>query len=550
MCSPGTTMPCYSGDPATKGVGICSTGVATCNDNGTEWGACMGETTAAAKEDCVNNLDDDCNGQVNDGCPCSPGAVSGCYDGPPGTEGNGICKAGTHTCNPDGMGFGACTGEVQPGTEDCYTPGDEDCDGIPCSDALWAKHYGVSGASTLAAIASDLATGDVYVTGTFADVADLGCGAMTAGQNEDGLFLGRLHADGECVWTRAFMHADGMYSSPDLSIAVDDDGNVALSGRLLASVNFGGSDLIGGFVAFFDANGQHVWSRGCGNWMKALAFDHANDLVVAGYGANGMDCGGGPLGAGVALSKYHNGDTVFSKSFASSGSAYAQAIAFDSQNNIFLAGGQDQATINLGGGTLSPSGTSNIFLAKLTPAGDHIWSHTYGVSGVSQANAVSTDSTGAVVVVGYFTDSLIVGNTTLSSAGAPDALAFKVSGAGTPLWAKSYGDGSFQSATSVASDHNGHLYLVGSNDGVMDFGGVTLTASGPLNLFVAKVAESDASTIWAKEYPGAVVDAGVASAADHGCFVGGSFSQPLDFGTVPAMTPVGGPDSFLARIAP
>jgi hypothetical protein len=92
--------------------------------------------------------------------------------------------------------------------------------------------------------------------------------------------------------------------------------------------------------------------------------------------------------------------------------------------------------------------------------------------------------------------------------------------------------------------------LVGSNDGVMNVGGVMLTASPPLNPFVAKLAESDASTAWAKEYPAAVVGPGVASAVDHGCFLAGFFSQPLDFGTVPAMTPVGGSDSFLARIAP
>jgi hypothetical protein len=511
----------------------------------------VGETTPAAKEDCVNNLDDDCNGQVNDGCPCSPGDVSGCYNGAPGTEGQGICKAGTHTCDADGMGFGACIGEIDPGTEDCYTPGDEDCDGIPCSDVLWADHYGVSDASTVAAIASDLTTGDVFVTGTFTDVANLGCGPMTAGQNQDGLFLGRLHADGTCVWSRAFMHAEGMYSSPDLSIAVDGNGNVALSGRLKALLNFGGSDLIGGFIAFFDASGQHVWSRGCGGWMKALAFDQANDLVVAGYGSNGMDCGGGPLGAGVALSKYHNGTTVFSKAFTSNGSVNARGVAFDGQNNIFLVGEQDNAAINLGsGGTLSPAGDSNIFLAKLTPSGDHIWSHTYGVSGYSQAYAASMDSTGGVIVAGLFSSSLVVGNTTLSAAGDQDAFVFKVSGAGTPGWAKSYGDASFQSATGLASDHNGHLYVVGNNSGVMSVGGVSLTASGPLNPFVAKLAESDGSTTWAKEYSGAALGPSVAPALDGGCFVGGYFSTPLDFSTVPAMTPVGGSDSFIARLAP
>src|SRR5262245_4655005 len=34
---------------------------------------------------------------------CKPGTKEPCYQGPQGTEGKGICKAGEHTCNADGM---------------------------------------------------------------------------------------------------------------------------------------------------------------------------------------------------------------------------------------------------------------------------------------------------------------------------------------------------------------------------------------------------------------------------------------------------------------
>lgn len=53
-----------------------------------------------------------------------------CYDGPAGTAGVGVCKAGVATCLADGSGFGPCEGQVLPLPEDCQTAADEDCDGV------------------------------------------------------------------------------------------------------------------------------------------------------------------------------------------------------------------------------------------------------------------------------------------------------------------------------------------------------------------------------------------------------------------------------------
>jgi protein-arginine deiminase len=61
--------------------------------------------------------------------PCAPGTTADCYSGPSGTEGVGVCVAGTQTCLADGSGYGPCEGEVTPTAESCDTEGDEDCDG-------------------------------------------------------------------------------------------------------------------------------------------------------------------------------------------------------------------------------------------------------------------------------------------------------------------------------------------------------------------------------------------------------------------------------------
>ena len=61
---------------------------------------------------------------------CEPGTQRACYTGAAGTENVGICKGGFETCQPDGLGYGACEGEVVPALDICANSIDEDCDGI------------------------------------------------------------------------------------------------------------------------------------------------------------------------------------------------------------------------------------------------------------------------------------------------------------------------------------------------------------------------------------------------------------------------------------
>ncbi len=132
VCLPGTTESCYTGPTGTSGVGLCQTGIRTCEASGTAWGTCQGEVLPQAEEDCTTPDDDDCDGVANEGtvCICAPNSSQSCYSGPAGTQGVGLCQAGSKTCEASGTAWGACTGEVLPQTEDCTTFGDDNCDGV------------------------------------------------------------------------------------------------------------------------------------------------------------------------------------------------------------------------------------------------------------------------------------------------------------------------------------------------------------------------------------------------------------------------------------
>ncbi|HET7539834.1 MAG TPA: MopE-related protein [Polyangiaceae bacterium] len=83
-----------------------------------------------------NHLDDDCDGMVDEGCPCAIGDVQPCFLGPPARLGVGACVAGTQTCLRGGElspFWGECEGGIGPSPERCDGL-DNDCNG--CADDL------------------------------------------------------------------------------------------------------------------------------------------------------------------------------------------------------------------------------------------------------------------------------------------------------------------------------------------------------------------------------------------------------------------------------
>lgn len=133
-CVAGTTENCYTGPAGTSGVGLCRSGVHTCNASGTAWSGCANEV-GPSPDTCDNNADDDCNGIVNDGypnasgCKCIPGTTLPCYEGAAGTQGVGACRGGTKTCATRGTYYGYCADQVTPINEVCGNGIDDDCDG-------------------------------------------------------------------------------------------------------------------------------------------------------------------------------------------------------------------------------------------------------------------------------------------------------------------------------------------------------------------------------------------------------------------------------------
>jgi hypothetical protein len=125
--------PCYDGPAGTLGVGVCRGGNQTCSAG--TWGACAGETLPTVEV--CDGLDNNCNGVVDEGCSCIVGATQQCYSGPTGTSGVGPCHNGAQTCGT--MGWGACMGDVVPASPENCNGVDDDCDGNVDERSLYIR---------------------------------------------------------------------------------------------------------------------------------------------------------------------------------------------------------------------------------------------------------------------------------------------------------------------------------------------------------------------------------------------------------------------------
>ena len=503
-------------------------------------------------------------GQGGGASMCTPGTMVACpYSGPEGTEKAGICKAGKQLCAANGMGDGACSGEVTPKAESCAAAEDENCDGYDC--VQWAELFGDGAGQFVSGSAMD-SNGNIYVTGAFLGSIALGKTTLISTGAAD-IFVLKLDHNGEPVWSKQF--GDGDYQDGSV-IAVDSSDNVYLAGRSATPISLGGTTLPDGlFVAKFASDGKHVWSKslttktGCSGSdsnVLALVSTPQDDIVLGGYYCGTIDFGegaiaskGGSRDGFVAKLKGGDGsikavDQTWGRVFGDAQSQELNGLAIDLAGSVIIAGTFSGSISFSAGDSFSSSGGSDAFIAKLTGAGSPSWHVVLGDGADQSMHAISVDSMGGPIVAGNFDGTVKFGGVNVTK--------------GTSFIAKYDSDGGYKwskiittqaATTSIATDGGGNVFLAGAFIGSIDLGEPPLSAAGQgLETFVAKLTATGA-LLWNKRYGDNVGGLGawasVAMTMAGEPILAGSVAGPIDFGTGILM-PAGGVDIFVAKLSP
>lgn len=482
----------------------------------------------------------------------------------------------------DGESSPSCgDGTVDEG-EVCDDGNTDDGDGCSAScqleadpgETVWASRFGDAEADGGAAIGLD-AAGNAYVAGAFQGTIDLGGGPLTSAGESD-IFLAKFDPSGEHVWSKRFgdesQTTERLIHLP-LEIAVDDAGNVHLAGPMGGTVDFGGGPLtsVGNtdiFVAKFDTDGAHLWSKSFGTEFgdsgEGLAIDADGNVVVSGSAIGDIDMGGELLefsgSSTLVVAKFDSdGNHLWSRRIAGEGSVPMSAVAIDPDGNIALAGTM-RDTLEFGDDVLAASQDDQnaVFLASLNPDGTPRWGRIFSGEALDYLEAMATDADGNIVITGDFGASIDFGDGALAPSGEggfdSDIFLAKFDADGAHLWSKSFGEAGSNKGTGITFDAAGDVYMTGHFDESIDFGGETLTGSNKW-IFVAKL-DATGEHVWSRTFAsendrGQGTGYGLAVDPAGSAYVTGEFTRTVDFGTGTVTAEEERvEDMFLLRLAP
>ena len=183
------------------------------------------------------------------------------------------------------------------------------------------------------------------------------------------------------------------------------------------------------------------------------------------------------LAIGVATPTFAEPGLEWAVRGGGSGKDSAQTITADAAGNVFIAG-HFNAVTSLGSTSLTNSGTTDAFVAKLDPVTlAPAWAVRMGGPAADEGHGIAADSTGDIVAVGLFNQTTTgVAALVANGKAASDAFVLKLGADGTNQFAHAYGDGSTQTADRVVINRIGAgpvkdlVEFAGFDTGTIDFG--------------------------------------------------------------------------------
>ncbi|MBT6498915.1 MAG: hypothetical protein HOK67_03345, partial [Deltaproteobacteria bacterium] len=321
----------------------------------------------------------------------------------------------------------------------------------------WTKQIGTGQDDYTKGIVLDSSNG-FYITGRTES-------SFTTDSNNGAwdIFLVKLDSSGITDWKRQAGTSNNDYAE---AVVVDSSNDVYIAGKTEGTLESGitrasdtSSDII---LIKYDSTGDSKWQKQLGSskndWAFAVAADSQNNIYVTGK-TEGALTGSNLGGSDIFLAKYDkNGGHLWTRQTGTSTDESAYGIVIDSNNNIYITG-HTQGRI----GTMPHKGKRDIFVIKLNTSGEITWSRQIGSDQDDYARGIALDVFGNILVTGYS-----YGDFVTTNLGDSDLVLFKMDTDGDLLWWKQMGTDLKEQGKSVLVDGNGDVFVAGLTYGSMN----------------------------------------------------------------------------------
>ena len=238
--------------------------------------------------------------------------------------------------------------------------------------------------------------------------------------------------------------------------------------------------------------------------------------------------------------KFDSDDNLlWAKNIGGNSSETANSITTDSSDNVLIVGsfGGNIDIDGDGNDDLTSNGDIDGYAVKFDSDGNFVWAKNIGGSAShDEARSITTDSSGNVLVGGYFWENIDIdgdGNDDLTSNGRLDGYAAKFDSNGNFVWAKNIGGSSSDIVHGITTDSSDNVLVGGGyfsgNIDIDNDGNDDLTSNGDADGYAVKF-NSDGNFVWAKNIGSSNRDTvyDITTDSSDNVLVGGYFRDNVD----------------------
>jgi len=336
-------------------------------------------------------------------------------------------------------------------------------------------------------------SGSIYLSGSFMDtlIIDPVNFILNTGSGFNiNNYLIKLSPNGDFIWEK---NISALYPTITTLDGIKINGNNLYAGLL----NF---DL--GIIKKFDLNGNELMSitQSPVRNISSVDVDDQGNIYSGGACGNGNILFGdlnfiAPHSYNVYIVKYNSAGSCQWARFVEDITFQNIDIACDNSDNIYVSGDLNGSFLF---GSIQAQGRQwvyDFFLTKLNSSGTFLWlkevpasATITGDAGKADVNSIVVDEANNVWLTGFLRGTVNWGaGIVTSSGGYRDMLMLKYDPEGNILLGKRAGGTSINRIDDVSMDYSGNLFLSGNFSIAALFDTISVTGSGKVNSFLAKL---------------------------------------------------------------